>query len=114
MTVTTYYLHESVVSPVSVGPSQLMASQAVAPREHFGHYETYRLTQFVNQQDSVRHKGEVIPLAVIRDDKVAINQRALDLINAYRGNDIAFVGNYGRANSGKSYWYDTVLALSEH
>ena len=35
------------------------------------------------------------------------------MLNQYKENDVSFVGNYGRANSGKSYWYDTVLALSE-
>jgi hypothetical protein len=41
-----------------------------------------------------------------------VNPEAIKIFNKYSDNEIAFVGNYGRRNSGKSYWYDKILNLS--
>jgi len=35
------------------------------------------------------------------------------LFDAYRNNEIAFVGNFGKDSAGKSYWYDKILDLSD-
>ena len=35
------------------------------------------------------------------------------MFKRYPGHEISFVGNYGRLNSGKSFWYDKILNLSQ-
>jgi hypothetical protein len=42
-----------------------------------------------------------------------VNPKATEIFNKYSNNEVAFVGNYGRLNSGKSFWYDKILNLSE-
>jgi hypothetical protein len=51
-------------------------------------------------------------LASVEKGKLVVNPEAINIFNKYSDNEIAFVGNYGRRNSGKSYWYDKILNLS--
>ena len=46
-------------------------------------------------------------------DKLKIHEDAIEVFKRYPGHEISFVGNYGRLNSGKSFWYDKILNLSQ-
>ena len=37
----------------------------------------------------------------------------MEIFKHYEDNEISFVGNYGRMRSGKSFWYDKILNLSQ-
>lgn len=55
----------------------------------------------------------IIKLASLVDKKIQVSQQAIGLFKNYRENEIAFVGNYGKIISGKSFWYDKVLDLAD-
>jgi hypothetical protein len=44
---------------------------------------------------------------------LTVNPEAIAIFNKYPNNEIAFVGNYGKRASGKSFWYDKILNLSD-
>lgn len=55
----------------------------------------------------------MVRLAGIEQGKVVVDPEAIKIFQKYSENEIAFVGNYGRNASGKSYWYDKILNLSD-
>jgi hypothetical protein len=110
--VSTYYYYESIVSPIALRESRVGKSDQPRPASHLGRFEQYRLSQFVSNDD-LRERGRVVKLASVEKGKLAINPEAIQIFNKYSDNEIAFVGNYGRHDSGKSFWYDKILNLSD-
>lgn len=64
-------------------------------------------------KDVMIEKGQLVQLAHVENNKLVIHPHALDVFKRYPNNEISFVGNYGRLNSGKSFWYDKILNLSQ-
>lgn len=58
-------------------------------------------------------KGELVELAHVQNHKLVVNPYALQIFQHYEDSEISFVGNYGRMHSGKSFWYDKILNLSQ-
>ncbi len=52
-------------------------------------------------------------MASVEKGKLVIDPEAVQIFNKYGENEVAFVGNYGRKDSGKSFWYDKILNLSD-
>ena len=78
-----------------------------------GSYEPYQLSHFIQSRDLLVDKGELVELAHTENDKLVINPKAIEIFKRYPDYDISFVGNYGKVNSGKSFWYDKILNLSQ-
>lgn len=112
-TVETYYLTETIISPVALPPSDTAANAYLMAPQPLGEYEPYRLSQCVQPRDAIVEKGRLVELASVKEGKLQINQEAIDVFRRYSDYDISFVGNYGRNNSGKSFWYDKILNLSQ-
>jgi hypothetical protein len=111
--VETYYLTETVISPVALPPSETAPNAYLMAPQPMGEYEPYRLSQCVQPRDAIVEKGRLVELASIQNGKLEINKEAIEVFKRYSDSDISFVGNYGRNNSGKSFWYDKILNLSQ-
>jgi hypothetical protein len=54
-----------------------------------------------------------VRLASVEKGKLVVDPEAVQIFNKYGENEVAFVGNYGRHDAGKSFWYDKILNLSD-
>lgn len=113
LNIETYYLTETIIGKTTIPDSFTAESPFLNIPQSLGQYEPYRLSQFVNSRDAIVEKGEIVKLADVENNKLKINSYALQIFKHYEDNQISFVGNYGRLRSGKSFWYDKILNLSQ-
>jgi hypothetical protein len=110
--VDTYYLTETITSPLALPPQEQENVSQLFGGQDLGLYEPYALTQYVHARDFMLEKGQLVELAHVENDKLVINPQAIEVFKHYPEFEISFVGNYGRVNSGKSFWYDKILNLT--
>lgn len=58
-------------------------------------------------------KGRIVTLVSSNEGSLHFHDEAINVLQRYSNNDIAFVGIWGSCNSDKSFFLDRILNLSD-